>query len=259
MLSPHSPSRLSTCRTKPGEVTSLRKRTRREQRRERRNQRRFSILLGCSGWAAASSGALFLVWGYIHRGEGTPSYLEPVVLVLSIFVPLLFVVGLAGTYAKCRIRAGLLAVIGFVVGFAGAGSLSVLGVVKGLYGYEPLGERIWAYAVVAQEGCGYCLVPQLAVVLSSSLTWLVVGLSMVGITSLRKAPIRHWGFLLLAMALFGWGYQLTDDGIGPADVVRPIHVAFGILFSLNWMLLGYALWSSKTNRAERPKEVQELY
>ena len=197
-------------------------------------------------------------WGYIHRGEGTPSYLEPVVLVLSIFVPLLFVVGLAGTYAKCRIRAGLLAVIGFVVGFAGAGSLSVVGVVKGLYGYGPLGERIWAY-VAAQEGCGDCLVPKLAVVLSSSLTWLVVGLSMVGITSFRKAPIRHWGFLLLAMALFGWGYQLIDDGIGPAEVARPIHVAFGILFSLNWMLLGYALWSSKTNRADRTKEVRELY
>ena len=200
-----------------------------------------------------------MVWGYIHRGEHTPSYLEPVVLVLSIFVPLLFVVGLAGTYAKCRIRVGLLAVIGFVVGFAGAGSLSVLGIVKGLYGYEPLGERIWAYAVAAQEGCGYCLLPQLAVVLSSSLTWLVVGLSIVGLTSFRKAPTRHWGFLLLAMALFGWGYQLTDDGIGPADVVRPIHVAFGILFGLNWMLLGYALWSSKTNRADRTKEVRELY
>src|ERR687894_2574454 len=189
MRSPHSPSRLSTCRTKPGKFTSLRKRTRREQRRERRNQRRFSILLGCSGWAAASSGALFLVWGYIHR-EDTPSYLEPVVLVLSIIVPLLFVVGLAGTYAKCRIRVGLLAVIGFVVGFAGAGSLSVRGIVKGLYGYEPLGERIWAY-VAAQEGCGYCLVPKLAMVLSSSLTWLVVGLSVVGLTSFRKAAPRE--------------------------------------------------------------------
>jgi hypothetical protein len=195
-----------------------------------------------------------LIWGYIHR-EDTPSHLEPVVLVLSIVVPLLFLVGLAGTYAKCRIRAGLLAVIGFVVGFAGAGSFSVVGVVKGLYGYEPLRERIWAY-VAAQEGCGYCLLPQLAMVLSSSLTWLVVGLSIVGLTILRNTPIRHWGFLVLAMALFGWGFQLTEDGIGPA-AARPIHVGFGILFSLNWMLLGYALWSSRTNRADRPKEVQE--
>jgi hypothetical protein len=202
-----------------------------------------------------------LVWGYIHR-EDTPSYLEPVVLVLSIVVPLLFVVGLVGSYAKCGTKAGLLAVMGFVVGFAGAGSFSVRGVVQGLYGYDPLGEslgeRIWAY-VAAQEGCGYCLLPKLAMVLSSSLTWLVVGLSIVGLTSFPKAPTRHWGFLLLAMALFGWGYQLTDDGIGPYDIVRPIHVAFGILFSLNWMLLGYALWSSKTNRADRPKEVRELY
>lgn len=229
---------------------------RRERRRERRNQRRFSILLGCSGWAAASSGVLFLIWGYIHR-EDTPSYLEPLVLLLSIVVPLLFLVGLAGTYAKCRIRAGLLAVIGFVVGFAGAGSLSVIGVVTGLYGYDPLDVRIRAYAA-AQAGCGYCLLPKLAMVLSSSLTLLVVGLSIVGLTSFRRAGIRHWGFLLLAMALFGWGYQLTDDRIGLIDT-RPIHIAFGILFSLNWMLLGYALWSSRTNQADQPKEVQQVH
>jgi hypothetical protein len=191
-----------------------------------------------------------LIWSYLHRDD-TPSYLEPVVLVLSIVVPLLFLVGFAGTYARCRIRAGLLAVIGFVVGFAGAGSM----IVNGLYGYEPLGERIWPY-FEAQEGCGYCLLPKLATVLSASLTWLVVGLSIVGLTSFRKAAIRHWGFLLLAMALFGWGFQFTEDGIVSASV-RPIHVAFGILFGLNWMLLGYALWLSRTNRADQPKEVQE--
>jgi hypothetical protein len=252
MLSPRSPSTLSMCRPKPGEVISLRKRMRRERRRERSNQRRFSILLGCSGWAAASSGVLFLIWGYIHR-EDAPSYLQPVVLMLSIVVPLLFLVGLAGTYAKCRIQASLLTVIGFVVGFAGAGLHSVITLCN------PLGERIRirAYAA-AQEGSGYCLLPKLAIVLSSSLTWLVVGLTIVGLTSFRKAGIRHWGFLLLAMALFGWGYQLTDEEIGLIDA-RPIHIAFGILFSLNWMLLGYALWSSKTNRADQPKEVQQVH
>src|SRR5918998_3467778 len=135
MLSPRSPSTLSMCRTKPGEVISLRRRMRGERSRERRNQRRFSILLGCCGWAAASSGVLFLIWGYVHR-EDTPSYLEPVVLVLSIVVPLLFLVGLAGTHSKCRVRAGFLAVIGFVVGFAGAGWLSVIDVLQGLYGYD---------------------------------------------------------------------------------------------------------------------------
>jgi hypothetical protein len=246
MLSPRSLSTISMYRTKPGVVISLR--MRKHTRRKRSNQRRVSLLLGCSGWAAASSGVLFLIFGYIHR-EDTPSYLEPVVLVLSIVVPLLFLVGLAGTYARCRIPAGLLAVMGFVVAFAGAGSISVVGIVMRLYGYNPLSESIWWVYFEAQEGCGYCLQPKLAMVLSSSLTWLVVGLSIVGLTLFRKATIRHWGFLLLAMALFGWGYQLTDDEIGLVDA-RPIHVAFGILFSLNWMVLGYALWSSKTNRAD---------
>jgi hypothetical protein len=188
------------------------------------------------------------MWGYLHR-EDTPSYLEPVVLVLSILVPLLFLVALAGIYTSCRRRTGLLAVIGFVVSFAGAGSM----VMSGFYGYEPLGERIWPY-FEAQEGCGYCLLPKLATVLSASLTWLIVGLSIVGLASFRKAAIRHWGFLLLAMAFFGWGFQFTEDEISPT-YVRPIHVAFGILFGLSWMLLGYALWSSKTNRADQPKEV----
>ena len=49
---------------------------------------------------------------------------------------------------------------------------------------------------------------------------------------------------LLALTLFGWVYQLTDDQVGIVEV-RWLHVIFGILFALSWMLLGYALWSSK--------------
>jgi len=60
--------------------------------------------------------------------------------------------------------------------------------------------------------------------------------------------------LLLTVALFGWIYQLTDDKTGIVDV-RSVHVAFGVLFSLSWVVLGYALWSSKTKASRTSKEV----
>jgi len=56
------------------------------------------------------------------------------------------------------------------------------------------------------------------------------------------------------MALFGWVYQLTDDKTGIVDV-RSVHMAFGVLFSLSWVVLGYALWSSKTKASRTSKEV----
>jgi hypothetical protein len=69
------------------------------------------------------------------------------------------------------------------------------------------------------------------------------GLLIVGLTA-RKGVLRHWSLLLLAIALFGWVYQLTDDTTGIVDV-RSIHVAFGIMFSPSWIVIGYTLWSSK--------------
>ena len=50
--------------------------------------------------------------------------------------------------------------------------------------------------------------------------------------------------MVLTMASFGWVFQLTDDKTGIVDI-RSIHVAFGILLALSWMVLGYALWWSK--------------
>ncbi len=64
------------------------------------------------------------------------------------------------------------------------------------------------------------------------------------LTILRKEVLRDWGFLLVAMVLFGWVYQLTDDEVGILSV-RSVHVAFGILFALTWIALGYALWSTR--------------
>jgi hypothetical protein len=70
---------------------------------------------------------------------------------------------------------------------------------------------------------------------------------MVGLSTLRREVLGHWGLLLITMAFSGCIYQLTDDKTGIIDA-RSVHVVFGILFSLGWVLIGYALWLS-SNRA----------
>jgi len=207
------------------EVFSLRRLT-----SERRNHAPFSTLIGWSGLSAALAGILFVVWGYAHR-KGAPWYLDLAVLVLEVVVPLLFLVGLAGAYAKFRTQASWLGVIGFVIGFAAAGWAIVEGVVSAPTLYDQLGERSWP-----QESWPSAL-------LDDQLTWLLVGLTIAGLTAVRKRVVRGWSFLLLTIALFGWVYHLTDDISGIVDI-RSIHVAFGVLFSLSWMVLGYALWST---------------
>src|SRR5215217_6723149 len=137
------------------EVLSLRK-----HMSERSNHRPRSTLLSWSGGAASLSGVLFLVWGYVHR-EGAPWYLDLAVLVLNIAVPLLFLVGLAGTclriYVEGRVPADWLSLIGFVISFAGAGWLVIEGVMVAPDLYRHLGERTWATPLGAQEECGLCL------------------------------------------------------------------------------------------------------
>ncbi len=110
--------------------------------------------------------------------------------------------------------------------------------------YRHLGVRTWATPAGVQEQCGLCLLEKLYVLVSSPLTWLLVGLTMVGLTTVRGEALRNWGLLLLTIALFGWVYQLTDNNSGIVDI-RSVHVGFGILFALSWMVLGYALWWSK--------------
>src|SRR5215218_8484679 len=216
---------------------------------ERRNHRAFSTLLGWGGWAAASAGVLFLVWGYVDR-EGAPWYLDLAVLVLGIVVPVLFLVGLVGictrVYVKDRTQAGWLSYVGFLISLAGAAWWLTAGITNAPNLYRHLGERTGAAPPGApEEECGLCLLAKLSLLVNSPLTWLLIGLSIVGFTTaLRGEALWNWGLLLLTMALSGWVYQLTDDMSGIVDI-RTIHVAFGILFSLSWMGLGCALWWSK--------------
>jgi hypothetical protein len=66
------------------------------------------------------------------------------------------------------------------------------------------------------------------------------GLALAGIASLGVGESKGLGALMLAIGLFGWGYDLTDSS--PGLLVRSTHVGFGLLFSLAWVALGLRLW-----------------
>lgn len=178
------------------------------------------------GLGAILGGLLFAAWGYMH-GNDAPSYFAAIEDALGFVVPLLFLVGLAGLYARCRGRAGRLGGVGFVLGFVGSG----LGLVNR---FEVVHAPIWAYVVGARGWSPLLLI---------WLTWLLVGLTLVGITTIRTKALGGWDALPLATGLFGWVYYLTDSN--SIVEAHSVHLAFGVLFSLSWVALGYALWSER--------------
>ena len=211
---------------------------------ERRKHTPFSTLIGWSGWAAALSGVLFAAWGYLDREEHF-WYLDVPVNVLGVVVPLLFFVGLAGVYLKCKRQMGWLGESGFVFSLAGIGRGIYVGVMNayGWYVYTAKRDDYWEEGYTASEEAIIAEKGWLLMGLSGWLPLLLVGLTIAGVATVRRRGLRHWGFLLLTMALFGWLYQFTD--VGTIMEARSVHVVFGVLFSLSWVVLGYALWSSR--------------
>ena len=154
---------------------------------QRRNSSLLLTLVGWSGWAAASSGVLFLVLGYVDR-EGAPWHLDLAVIVLGIVVPLLFVVGLAGLYVKFGPQAGWFSSVEFLISFAGAGWATIDAMKNAPNLYRQMGERTWSTPPGAAQECGFCLLAKLSQLLSDPITWLLVGLSIVG------SPPSEWKY-----------------------------------------------------------------
>jgi hypothetical protein len=171
--------------------------------------------------AAVLAGVLFAAWGYIHR-ENAPGYFTDIANTLAFIVPLLFLAGLVGLYARCKGQAGWLGVMGFTLGCIG----SAVGIVRGVVDLS-----FW-YSYVAGKGWLHLILDWLFL--------LLVGIALVGIATVRTKAARRWGALLLAMGTLGWAYCITDSG--NAVETRVGHVVFGLLFSLSWVVLGYALY-----------------
>ena len=235
------------------EVLSLKRPT-----SERRKHPWFSTLVGWSGWASALAGVLFAVWGYVDREEKF-WYLDIPVIVLGVVVPLLVFVGLTGVYTRWRGQAGWLGGTGFALSLVGAGQGIYAGVINSYTIYVQIASTgdYWQEgrtlpegnneaAAVAQQGW------LLMTLWSSWLGLLLAGLTIAGLAAVRTRGLRGWGLLLLIMALFGWVYQFT--GVGTPVEAHSIHIVFGVLFSLSWVVLGYALWSSR-NTLRRQQEV----
>ena len=215
---------------------------------ERGKRTRLSTLIGWSGWASALAGVLFAAWGYIDS-EVHFWYLDVPVKVLGVVVPLLFFVGLAGVYLKCRRQLGWLGGTGLALSLVGIGQGIYGGVMNAYVWYVEIAqsddyweegyttsEEAVVEAVIAEKGW-------LLMMLSDWLTLLFVGLTIAGLAAVRMRGLRVWGCLLLAMTLSGWVYRFTDAGA--MVEARSVHVVFGVLFSISWVVLGYALWSSR--------------
>ena len=198
-----------------------------------------AILRSTCGVGAVLAGLLFVVWGYVDRPH-MPLYLTIVVNFLSCVVPALFLAGVVGLCVLCARRVGALGWMGLVLISCG----SIWGVVHGIAYVDPL------YLYLVDRGVSPYLVDWLVPMLT--------GLTLVGLAIVRTSTVRGLGALLLAMGAFGWVYYLTDSGA--VLEARPVHIGFGLLFSLGWAALGLALWRGecgKSNNHTRLKRIPE--
>jgi hypothetical protein len=182
------------------------------------------------GVAGVLGGVLFVAWGYIDR-PNTAANIGAVIDVLSFVVPALFLVALVGLSVLWRSRLGALGWTGMILAVYGSG----WGIVSAVVG----GESVWAY--FAQRSW-----PQF---LSDWLLFMLTGLTLIGVATVRGKSLRRMGAMALAMGAFGLVYDLTDTGA--VLEARSVHVGFGLLFSLGWVALGAGLVAAGTRRAER--------
>jgi hypothetical protein len=198
-----------------------------------------ALLLRLGGVGAVLAGVLFVAWGYLHQKDA-PLYYDVVVDKLAVIVPTLFVLGLPALWRRGAGRAFRFTQTGVVVGLTGA----ALATIRNL---EDVAGHLWhTYAPTT----GY---PTLLLHVWVPVVWvpmLLAGLLLSGVGLVGERGTRGLGALLLAMATCGWVYYFTD--FGSTFEVRSVHVGFGLLFSLGWVVLGLMLWAEAARHARGP-------
>jgi hypothetical protein len=154
---------------------------------------------------------LFVVWGYIDR-PNIPETLKAVIDVLAFVVPTLFLAAEVGLCVLLRSRLGMIGWMGM--------ALAVYA-----WGWSVVG------AIVGEEWPDY---------LPSWLLFMLTGLTLMGVATVRSGWSRGTGAVVLATGVFGWVYNLTDSGA--VLEARSVHIGFGLLFSLGWVVLGWGSW-----------------
>jgi hypothetical protein len=167
-------------------------------------------------------GVLFVVWGYIDR-PNIPETPKAVIHVLAFVVPTLFLAAVVGLSVLWRSRLGMLGWMGM--------ALAVYA-----WGWSVVS------AIVGEEWPEY---------LPGWLLFMLTGLTLMGLAIVRSGWSRGTGAVVLATGVFGWVYNLTDSGA--VLEARSVHVGFGLLFSVGWVVLGVGLLAAGTKRSPRPQ------
>src|SRR5215210_5610156 len=207
----------------------------------------FSKFLSLSGLAAMLGGVLFsgkVLWDMINI---TPPHAADVTDLLFFFAPLLLLIGLAGFCTLCAQRYETLGKVGCVISLSGL-AVGTIGSLIGVW-IEPLRLAYWL-----------------------GFRFLCIGLVLLGIATIgARALPRGWSILPLVLGLLGLGraffmfFAVTrgatlfeapegqgESGSFLASWAGTLTSVLGVLFGIGWVLLGYALWTGKTEETERP-------
>jgi len=181
-------------------------------------------LLRAGGVGAVLAGSLFVAWGYLDQ-KNAPPYFYALAHALALIVPALFMLGLAALYLRCAGRTTRFGEAGIILGLIG----SALGASRALI-------RMAVPSLYLHNALSVGTLLLLGVWTPT----LFVGLLLAGVALAATRTLKGLGALLLVMGASGWIYYVTDsDAILEA---RSIHVGFGLLFSLGWIVLGLTLW-----------------
>ena len=161
-----------------------------------------------------------MVWGYIDR-PNIPENLKAVIHVLAFVVPTLFLAAVVGSCVLWGSRLGMLGWMGMALAVYAWG----WSVVSAIVGEE------WPHYLP-----GWSL-------------FMLTGLTLMGVALVRSGCSRGTGAVVLATGVFGWVYNLTDSGA--VLEARSVHVGFGLLFSVGWVVLGVVLLAAGTKRSPR--------
>src|SRR5215217_1912585 len=178
------------------------------------------LLLRWCGFAGLLGGVLFVVWGYIDR-PNMPENLKAVIHVLAFVVPTLFLAAVFGLSVLWRSRLGMLGWMGMALAVYAWGWRVVSAIVGGEAVLAYFAQREWPHY------------------LASWSLFMLIGLTLMGVATVRSGWSRRISAVVLATGVFGWVYNLTDSGA--VLEARSVHIGFGLLFSLGWVVLGVGL------------------
>ena len=205
-----------------------------------------SEFLRWSGLAAILGGVLFSAKILWEMAGVVPLNTTDITDTLFFIVPLLWLAGLSGFYARCTERYGPLGNTGFMLSLAGL-TVGTIGSLVGAW-IEPLRLAYWL-----------------------GFRFLCLGLVLLGIATIGGRVLLHgWSILPLVLGLLCLGraffmfFAVTrgatlfeaPEGQGElgsvlASWAGTLTSVLGVLFGIGWALLGYALWVGKTEETER--------